>query len=350
MKVSDILLILLSSAGLLHGLLFALYLIFFKKKKSLSNYVLGGLLVFMAFRVGKSVLLNFGQDLEPVFIFVGLALLLLIGPLLRWYVLSMTKPGFALSKSNWLELIPFALIFGASLFVSRQWYEESEWVIVIFASGLLFIYIHLALYIGLSWNLYQKIKQATPETQRTKSQKAVLQWLGLLLWGFVMLWGTYVLNILDNAVPYVVGPLLYSVVVYFLSFKAFRLRITDIEGSVFQLNEQGPSLEALERLVVTEKAYLDPELSLGKLSEALGTSPQQLSKMVNQQTRRNFNDYINYYRIQAAKTLFSKEENDKYTISAIAFEVGFNSLSSFNGAFKKFVGMTPSVYRSKAQG
>ncbi|MEM6542619.1 MAG: hypothetical protein AAF634_15795, partial [Bacteroidota bacterium] len=88
MKVSDIVLILLSSAGLLHGILFAFYLIVFKKKKRLSNLLLGLILICMAFRIGKSVLLNFGDNLEPIFIFLGLAFLLVIGPLLRWYVLS----------------------------------------------------------------------------------------------------------------------------------------------------------------------------------------------------------------------------------------------------------------------
>ncbi|MGD1947848.1 MAG: helix-turn-helix domain-containing protein [Croceivirga sp.] len=350
MKVFDILLVVLSSAGLLHGLLFALYLMLFKKKKSLPNYLLGWLLVFMAFRVGKSVLLNFGQDLEPVFIFIGLALLLLIGPLLRWYVLSMTLPEFKLTKSNGLELVPFTLIFGASLFVSREWYEESAWVIIIFSSGLLFIYFHLAFYIGLAWSLFQKVKREHPKRQRTKSQKAVFQWLHLLLWGFVLLWITYVLNILDDAVPYVIGPLLYSLVVYFLSFKAFQLRITDMAGNVFSVNEHQPMLAALEQLVVDEKYFMQSDLSLAKLSKLLGTSTQQLSKVVNEHAKRNFNDYINAYRVQAAKELLAQRENDRYTISAIAFDVGFNSLSSFNSAFKKFEGITPSAFRRASLG
>lgn len=347
MKVSDIVLILLSSAGLLHGLLFALYLMVIKKRKSRSNYLLGWLLIFMAFRIGKSVLLNFGQDLEPVFIFIGLALLLLIGPLLRWYVISMTRPDFALTRSDGLQLVPFALIFGASLFVSREWYEQSEWVIVVFASGLLFIYLHLAVYIGLAWGRFRKVSREYPESKRSKSQQAVLHWLRWLLWGFVLLWVTYVLNILDNAVPYVVGPLLYSVVVYFLSFKAFQGRITDLDGAVFETSGQQLLFETLERLVVTEERYLEPDLSLSKLSQLLGTSPQQLSKLVNEQAQRNFNDYINYHRIQAAKNLLTSTENDKYTISSIAFEVGFNSLSSFNSAFKKFEGQTPSSFRGR---
>ena len=125
------------------------------------------------------------------------------------------------------------------------------------------------------------------------------------------------------------------------------MRISDLDGAVFETSGQQPLFETLERLVVTEERYLEPDLSLSKLSQLLGTSPQQLSKLVNEQAQRNFNDYINYHRIQAAKNLLTSTENDKYTISSIAFEVGFNSLSSFNSAFKKFEGQTPSSFRGR---
>ncbi|MEM9679608.1 MAG: hypothetical protein AAF901_04730, partial [Bacteroidota bacterium] len=111
MNFSDILLIIVSSAGLLHGLAFALYLCFFKKKKATSNYLLALILVFMAFRIGKSVMLNFGENLEPISIYIGLSFLLLIGPFLRWYVLGMTQDKFKLQHRHVLELIPFFILF-----------------------------------------------------------------------------------------------------------------------------------------------------------------------------------------------------------------------------------------------
>ena len=347
MKVLDVALIVLSSAGLLHGMLFAFYLIFFKKKKKLSNLLLGLLLIFMAFRIGKSVMLNFGKDLEPIFIFVGLTFLLLIGPLLRWYVLCMTRPDFKVPKPYLLELAPFALIFSASLFVTRGWYENSKWVIIVFSSGLIFIYLHLAFYIGMSWKVFQLTKKKHLKEQRTKSQKAVFRWLHLLLIGFVLIWGTYVLNILDDALPYIIGPILYSVVVYFLSYKAFHLRATDLEGNVFKGNRNQDLFAEISKLVLGKKLYLEPNLSLAKLSKMLGKSTQQISLVVNEHAKQNFNDYINFHRIQDSKKMLLSAENEKYTISSIAFDVGFNSLSSFNGAFKKFEGTTPSAFRKK---
>ena len=343
----DVLLIIISSAGLLHGLAFAVYLCFVKKKKNLANLLLGLLLIFMAFRIGKSVLLNFGKDMEPVFIFIGLTLLLLIGPLLRWYVLSMTRPHWKIHKTQLLELLPFTLIFGASLFVTRSWYEQSKWVIPVFASGLVFIYLHLAFYIGFSWRLFRSAQQKWPRGQRTKSQRAIFQWLQLLLVGFVFIWGCYVLNILDDTVPYIVGPLVYSAVVYFLSVKAFQLRATDMDGSAFRQNTNQSLFATIETVVVVDKLYLQPDISLSKLSSVLGRSAQHISLAVNEHAKRNFNDYINYYRIQDAKQMLQAPENEKYTISTIAFDVGFSSLSSFNGAFKKFEGITPSSFKKK---
>ena len=341
----DVLLIIISSAGLLHGLAFAVYLCFVKKKKSLANLLLGLLLIFMAFRIGKSVLLNFGKDMEPVFIFIGLTLLLLIGPLLCWYIRSMTHPHWKVQKIQLLELLPFTLIFGASLFVTRSWYEQSKWVIPVFASGLIFIYLHLAFYIGFSWRLFESAKRKWPIATCTKSQKAVFRWLRLLLIGFVFIWGCYVFNILDDTVPYIIGPLVYSVVVYFLSIKAFQLKATDLDGATFKENNNQPLFAAIDSLMVNDKLYQQPDLTLSKLSSMLGRSAQHISLAVNEHAKRNFNDYINYYRIQEAKQMLKVPEKDKYTIATIAFDVGFSSLSSFNGAFRKFEGTTPSSFR-----
>ncbi|MEM8929134.1 MAG: helix-turn-helix domain-containing protein [Bacteroidota bacterium] len=347
MKVLDVALIVCSSAGLLHGMLFAFYLIFFKKKKSLSNLLLGLILIFMAFRIGKSVLLYFGKDLEPIFIFVGLTFLLLIGPLLRWYSLVMTTANFKLPKSYPVELLPFTLIFGASLFVTKEWYGNSTWTIVIFSSGLIFIYLHFACYIGLAMGVFRKAKRTYPKERRTKSQRAIFRWLHLLLFGCILIWGSYVLNLLDEAVPYIFGPIVYSVVVYFLSYRAFQSRATELDGRVFQQNSNQQLFAEVSRLVIGNQLYRESDLSLAKLSMLLGKTTQQLSLVVNEYAQCNFNDYINYHRIQDAKQLLLDAENQKYTISSIAFDVGFSSLSSFNGAFKKFEGTTPSSFRKK---
>lgn len=345
MSFLEILLIIISSAGLLHGVLFAFYLIFFKKKKLLTNLLLGLILIFMAFRIGKSVMMNFGDNLEPIFIFTGLALLLLIGPFLRWYFLGMTRSNFKLPKNYFAEIIPFSLVFIMSLFITKELFENNKIVILILGSVLLFIYLHFAFYIFLSWRVLKNVKRNYQKETQSKSQKAIFDWLILLIIGFVIIWFSYFLNILDNKVPYVIGPIVYSLAVYFLSYKAFQLKTTEIDGEVFKVNDNTVLFDKISKIIVDEKLYLESDLSLSKLGKLVGQSTQKTSSVINQYAKRNFNDFINYYRIQDAKNLLSNTEYEKFTISSIAFDSGFSSLSSFNSAFKKFEGITPSMYR-----
>ncbi len=348
MNFLDILLILVSSAGFLHGVFFAIYLCFFVKKKTIANAILGLILIFMAFRIGKSVMLYFGDDLEPIFIFAGLSFLFLIGPLLRWYVLAMTSAKFKLPRYYYFEIVPFVLIFVMSFFVSRDWFDENNiQAIALFASIIIFTYLHLALYIFKAGGIAQKVIKRYSEAQRTKSQSAVLQWLPLLIVGFVFIWVSYVLNLIEDTVPYIIGPIVYSLVIYYLSYKAIRLKVINIDGAVFEENENAALFQKIDELVVAQKLYLESDISLDSLSQLVEKNTQKTSEVINQYAKRNFNDFINYYRIQDAKRLLLDANKQQYTISSIAFDIGFSSLSSFNVAFKKFEGTTPSSYKKK---
>ncbi len=300
----------------------------------------------MAFRVGKSVMLNFGNDLEPVFIFSGLALLLLIGPLLKWYISSMTQPDFRLLKIHYVELIPFLLLFITSFFITKNWFDaNNRQSVIIFGSTIIFIYLHFAFYIFISGKVLKKTYKKHTETLKTKSQKNILSWLYTVIIGFIMIWISYFLNIIENSVPYIIGPIIYSVVIYYLSFKAFKLKVTDITGSVFKIKDDIVLFNDISQLIIDEKLYLESDISLSSVSKLVGKSTQKTSEAINQYSNQNFNDFINYYRIQDAKKMLIDEKTKKYTISSIAFDIGFSSLSSFNSAFKKFEGTTPSSYR-----
>jgi AraC-like DNA-binding protein len=322
----DILLIIVSSAGLLHGVLFAFFLFFFKKKKTLTNLLLGLILIFMAFRIGKSVMMNFGDNLEPTFIFAGLALLLLIGPFLRCYILGMTRPNFKLPKNHLAEIIPFSLVFLMSLFINKELFENNKVVLLILGSVLLLIYFHFAFYILISWRILKNVKKNYMKEAQSKSQKSIFEWLYFLIIGFVIIWFSYFLNILDDEVPYVIGPIVYSLAVYFLSYKAFQLKATEIDGEVFKENDNTVLFDKISKLIVDKKLYLESDFSLSKLGKLIGQSTQKTSSVINQYAKQNFNDFINYYRIQDAKTLLVNNESEKFTISSIAFDSGFNSL------------------------
>ncbi len=105
--------------------------------------------------------------------------------------------------------------------------------------------------------------------------------------------------------------------------------------------------QQLLKLIKEEKPFLDPDLSAVKLAESLGISKKHLSQVINQQFHLNFKNFINKYRVEEAKKKLLDPREQQFVIFKIALDVGFNSKSVFNEAFKKFTGMSPSEYRKK---
>lgn len=100
-------------------------------------------------------------------------------------------------------------------------------------------------------------------------------------------------------------------------------------------------------LMEEEKPYLDPNMSVAKLAQRLGLSKEHISQIVNQQFYMNFNQFLNKYRIEEAKKKLRDPGERDFVVLKIAHDVGFNSKSTFNTAFKKFTGISPSQYREE---
>jgi len=100
----------------------------------------------------------------------------------------------------------------------------------------------------------------------------------------------------------------------------------------------GKIIEAMEK----KHLYLDANLSLKKLATHLGVHGNYISQTLNTILQSTFFDYINRWRIKAAKPHVAAQEE---TILKIAYDAGFNSRSSFYKAFKKETGKTPTEYR-----
>ncbi len=99
-----------------------------------------------------------------------------------------------------------------------------------------------------------------------------------------------------------------------------------------------------EDLMTTTKPYRDGTLRLADLAERLEISTHHLSQMLNRELGGNFFEVINSYRVAEAKRLMVAQEYDNQTLLALAFAAGFNNKNSFNRAFKKEVGETPSTF------
>ncbi len=100
----------------------------------------------------------------------------------------------------------------------------------------------------------------------------------------------------------------------------------------------------LKNVMLENQIFMEEELSLNKLSNAVNISENHISETLSQFLHMNFFHFVNSYRIELAKTLLLTTDK---LVSTIAYEVGFNSKSTFNTAFKKQTGLTPSVFKKQ---
>ena len=109
-------------------------------------------------------------------------------------------------------------------------------------------------------------------------------------------------------------------------------------------------LKRLLDVMASEKPYTDGELTLPRLAARLSVSTHHLSQVINERLNQSFSDFVNSYRVEEAKRRLSDPAAGHYSLLAIAEDVGFNSKSSFNAAFKRQTGMTPSEFRRGTNG
>lgn len=100
-------------------------------------------------------------------------------------------------------------------------------------------------------------------------------------------------------------------------------------------------------LMENEKPYLDPEMSVTKMAKTLGIPKEHISQIINQRFYMNFNQFLNKYRVEEAKIRLLDPRESQFVVLKIAHDVGFNSKSTFNSAFKRFTGMSPSEFQKK---
>jgi len=108
-------------------------------------------------------------------------------------------------------------------------------------------------------------------------------------------------------------------------------------------------LTALEQLMQEQKIFLDPEITIDKLSGLANTNRHCLSQVLNERAGQSFYDYINQYRVNEAKRLLLDPGYSNQKIASVAYDAGFNSLSAFNEVFKKMTGTTPSQFKKDEQ-
>jgi AraC-like DNA-binding protein len=129
------------------------------------------------------------------------------------------------------------------------------------------------------------------------------------------------------------------------------------QRSVAKPRSDTPSLQgedarqaaALDRLMREDRLYREEGLSVSSLALKLKLPEHRLRRLINQQLgHRNFNAFVNRWRLAEAKATLADPAQLPTPISTIALDAGFGSLGPFNRAFKADTGLTPTEYRAQA--
>ncbi|MBC2838694.1 AraC family transcriptional regulator [Robiginitalea sp. SC105] len=348
----------------------AVFLFFSRKGRKLSNYLLAFFFLSLAFGLLDYYLLSSGfYAFRPELALFLNSLVIFHAPLLLLYTQSLTRRDFRLRPVHLLHALPFALVMAMlAVFYYSQPPETQQQVladvqkgedlstILVSVFGLIYEISYLVA-IKLQLRRYRE----TILEHFSNIDKINLNWLNFLVNVFIIsVLASALANILRHSqlVPMDQGAILVGLVglLFFINSVLFKgLHQNEIFLGAEEIRHESVAspeathslLERLRSHLASGKPYLDPHLTLKDLAAQLGMPSRQLSTLINAELGKSFFDLINGYRIEEAKRILRESSDPKLTILEVMYEVGFNSKSSFNTAFKKYTGSTPSAFKDR---
>jgi len=357
-------------------ILFSFFLFTQKKGRRQSFILLSLFLLVNALYILNFLLPRIGTFLKTDFInfyFIGGSCGFLFGPLLFLYTRSITFADFKVKLKDLLHALPF-LVYNFLMFFNyyllgheakRRLLESGSlfpgWLsffINLFMNVQILIYIAASLFILFDYRKAVKKYYSSIESLN-------LSWLEWVLYAFVIMW----LIDLTNFVVFrtIGGSKLFFQLMNFISlsinfvfanvilFKSLRHPEIFVESeeknkikyekSTLTKDESEKFLGILTDYMKTEKPYFTSSLTVGELAKKIDIPVKYLSQIINENFNQNFFDFINSYRIEEAKNILLNSQENKKTVLEILYEVGFNSKSVFNTAFKKNTGLTPTQFK-----
>lgn len=346
MELSKSIFFFFSALGAFNGLLLSGYFFFLAKKKTVSHYFLGALLLALSLRVGKSVLFYFDRDLPKIYLQIGLSACFFIGPMLYFFLRSGLNSVKSLPR-NWgiHLLVLFLLITLGGIILPYQQYPwvwnqvyvpiiYTEWVFYVVLSGILMK------------EVLKKVFLQRTEAKPYDLWMASIYLINVLIFA-AFLWAYW------GGLPYISAAITFSFALYISIFMLLNRKKNDDlfpnatrPGNKKLSDEEAKHwLNKLEQLMEDPQVFRNPNLKLQDLAQELRLSPHQLSQFLNDNLGKNFTQFINEYRIVEACKLL--ETDTLLSIEGIGDEVGFNSKSTFFSTFKKIKGLTPAKYRQQ---
>jgi AraC-like DNA-binding protein len=339
---------------------------------ALCIFNLGWMLGFMGIYVLGQELWFFPHD-------VGLV----IGPIIYYYLKTQINTDFRFTKQDFKHFIPYCIyfIYHLSLFLMGKnmvdwWASKVHNSLHIGDIESYVSIISACTYMVASWRLYQKYLRWLP-IERSDTEGVRFDWYRHFLWAIV-------LAVASALVFFVLGfwvelsywdiwiqRVIVAAVIYYISFAGYvqaqprhlvfeekkesREPFTDlavVENEVkIEPKIEPQELEKwktkVENIMQKDKLFLNSELTLSELSDKLNSHNSLISNVINTAFQKNFNDFVNEFRVNVFKEKINDPKLKHLTLLAIAFDCGFNSKSTFNRAVKKATGQMPSEFMVK---
>lgn len=326
--------------GTFQGLIFAA--VFWLKNKTIANKIFSILLLATSIRIAKNIFVHLRQlnpdlfsnyELWRMLVYTGISHQLAIGPLFFFYFRSKLNSKFSWQNRMLWHFLPYVSFVIVSLVANWSFWQNG---------GLWTCYISILLYYLLALREF-KLRESSVD-------RGTRSWLSGLLLIVSLLMLAYS-PILFHYVGYAGGGLLYMVAILYTGYLmiANKRKIsffrTKYESSSLRHKQIHQIKSHLETSMLTDRPYLQVDLTLQKLAELISVQPHHLSRVINQELQMNFADYINSFRLEEATRRLKDSQYDHLKIAALAYECGFNSVPTFNTLFKKTHQMTPSNYR-----
>ncbi len=330
----------IASIGIVNCFITAVILLFAKRGNIHANRILTILLIAVCLKLNFAIITNFKEDFGLtgiIFYLLSKAAYISFGPLLFIYFRTLLK------KTTRVLLIIAMFAPALSPFMGYLFKFKLPLMVmqVYFLTFLIIIYIFL--------------RKAYFNNEKVKYRKLEGFYVKTFFGGFTLIWFTVNFLFFTKKMYFLELALIFTVsfyIIFYLAVKHFWMNKGDdmefpkYKNSNLSDHEGNEILLMLNKLMEDEHLYKESEITLPKIAGILKINTHKLSQVINQRMNMTFNQYINSYRINAIKKKLVSPDYKDTKIISIAFDYGFNSLTSFNSTFKKFTNYTPSQFRN----
>ncbi|WP_448211928.1 helix-turn-helix domain-containing protein [Colwellia sp. MEBiC06753] len=359
-------------------MIFALIELNSQTKKRQSFYLAGLLSLLLIHILGELFIYSGAYRYAPSLAGAQFPMRMLLGPALYFYAFASMSPKKSPPKMAWvlavlgpmvviLGMLPFVLGISAQekLALANPATRDAElFKVALFTClfAMIAFIVFTGIYLIAAFKLQQQHRRQLME-RFADIEKRAMDWFSVLLVLWSCVWLLFAIDFSLNFLGWkwfgtgIVLPLAEALVLMFFCHFALRQpNINDADkGKPSSESVRTPNLTTskmkqiaskLQNIIAENALFLEDDLSLNKLSAAIAVSENHISETLSQYLQTNFFQFVNSYRVKHAMDLLISTNK---TVTNIAFDAGFNSKSTFNTAFKKVAGVTPTAYRNEAK-